>query len=74
MEKHVSMQVDFFGERTAVKEMRKFYRWYLRSFQGIKKFRAALSVAETYREVMEMLAALREELLENGRGAAQKAS
>ena len=74
MERHVSMQVDFFGERTAVKEMRKFYRWYLRSFQGIKKFRAALSVVETYQEVMEMLAALREELLENGRGAAQEAS
>jgi tRNA-dihydrouridine synthase B len=74
MQRHIAMQVDFFGAWTAVREMRKFYRWYLRSFDGVKKYRAALSLAETYPEVMEILAALKEELLENGRGTAQRAS
>lgn len=74
VQRHIAMQVDFFGARTGVREMRKFYRWYLRSFDGVKKYRAALSVAETYPEVMEIVAALKEELLENGRGTAQKAS
>ena len=74
MERHVAAQVGFFGERTAVLEMRKFYRWYLRSYDGIKKYRAALSVAETYREVADIIASLREELSEHGRDAAQRAS
>jgi tRNA-dihydrouridine synthase B len=74
MERHIAMQVDFFGEWTAVREMRKFYRWYLRSFPGVKKYRAALSVAETHAQVTAVIAALREELHEHEGSAAQKAS
>jgi tRNA-dihydrouridine synthase B len=74
LERHIAMQVDFFGERVGVREMRKFYRWYLKSFEGVKKYRAALSVAETRSRVIETVAALREELEEHGRSTAQKAS
>jgi tRNA-dihydrouridine synthase B len=74
LERHVKLQVEHFGERTGLREMRKFYRWYLRSFEGTKKYRPVLMGLETYAGVAEVIPRIREELEENGRGAAQIAS
>jgi tRNA-dihydrouridine synthase B len=66
LERHVKLQVAYFGERTGIKEMRKFYRWYLKSFKGIKKYRGELNVAETCAEVLECLVRIGEGLEKNG--------
>ena len=73
-ERHVRLQVAYFGEHVGVREMRKFYRWYLRSLEGARFYRPALTTAETCGEVLEIILRMREELKENGRGEAQKAS
>jgi tRNA-dihydrouridine synthase B len=72
--RHVSLQVRFFGERTGIREMRKFYRWYLRSLEGVRAYRPALTGAETEREVLDLLRRIREEQEDNGRSAAQRVS
>ena len=72
--RHVKLQVAHFEERAGISEMRKFYRWYLKSFEGIKKYRGELTGVETCAEVLESLMRIREELEENGRSAPQKAS
>jgi len=74
LERHLKLQVEHFGERTGIREMRKFYRWYLRSFEGIKKYRPVLTVVETSPEVVDILHRVREELVEHGRGESQRAS
>jgi len=74
LERHLKLQVDHFGELSGIREMRKFYRWYLRSFEGAKRYRPALTSLETYTEVAEIIPRMREEIEENGRGAAQIAS
>ena len=74
LERHLKLQVASFGERIGVREMRKFYRWYLKSFEGIKKYRGELTGAETCAGVLEIIVRIREELEENGRSAPQKAS
>ena len=74
IERHLALMVDFFGEDRGVREMRKFYRWYLRSFDDIRKYRAALVIAPRARDVAALVAAMREELRGNGRSEAQEAS
>ncbi|MGD1049359.1 MAG: tRNA dihydrouridine synthase DusB [Candidatus Krumholzibacteriaceae bacterium] len=74
LERHVSLQVAYFGEQVGVREMRKFYRWYLRSLEGAGYYRAVLTTAGTCREVLGIVLRMREELKENGRDEAQKAS
>jgi tRNA-dihydrouridine synthase B len=74
LERHVRLQAAHFGEVVGLKEMRKFYRWYLKSFEGIKKYRGELTGAETRDEVLDIITRIREELEEHGRSAPQKAS
>jgi tRNA-dihydrouridine synthase B len=74
LERHVRLQTAHFEEATGIREMRKFYRWYLKSFEGIKKYRAELTSAETREGVLEIIERIREESVEHGRGAAQTAS
>lgn len=68
--RHARLMIEFFGEQTGLREMRKFYRWYLRSFEDVKKYRAALSTAESAAEVAGIIADLREERGLHGRSAA----
>jgi tRNA-dihydrouridine synthase len=70
----VRLQTAHFDEATGIREMRKFYRWYLKSFEGIKKYRAALTSAETRAGILEIIERIREEDVNHGRGAAQTAS
>jgi tRNA-dihydrouridine synthase B len=74
LERHLKLQVDHFGEFSGIREMRKFYRWYLRSFEGARKYRSALTGVETYAEAAEIIPRMREEFEESGRSAAQTAS
>ncbi|HVO77081.1 MAG TPA: tRNA-dihydrouridine synthase, partial [Candidatus Bathyarchaeia archaeon] len=74
LERHVRLQMEYFGEHVGVREMRKFYRWYLKSLAGARHYRSTLTGAETCRGVLEIIQRMREELEENERGAAQKAS
>jgi len=73
LERHVKLQVAHFGEPVGIREMRKFHRAYLKSFEGVKKHRGELNGAETLAEVLEIIAGIREELEENGRVAPQEA-
>jgi tRNA-dihydrouridine synthase B len=74
LERHLALQVGFFGEVAGIREMKKFYRWYLRSFEGARSYRPALTAVETQAEVRDILVRIREEFEKNGRSATQKAS
>lgn len=74
LERHVKLQAAHFGEGVGLREMRKFYRWYLKSFEGIKKYRGDLTAVGTCAEVLGIVARIREELEENGRSASQETS
>jgi len=74
IERHLALMVDFFGEERGVREMRKFYRWYVRSFDDVKRYRALLVTAPTAREASSIIAGMREELPGHGRSAACEAS
>jgi tRNA-dihydrouridine synthase B len=64
MERHVRMEVEWKGERAAIVEMRKQYRWYLRGIDDIKRYRSELSQAESLAETVSILEAIREECRE----------
>ena len=64
MERHLRMEVDRKGERVAVMEMRKQYRWYLRGIDDIKRYRSGLSQVENLTGVISIFEAIREECRE----------
>lgn len=64
MERHVRMEVEWKGERAAIVEMRKQYRWYLRGIDDIKRYRSRLSQAESLPETLSIFEAIREECIE----------
>ncbi|MFO7915242.1 MAG: tRNA dihydrouridine synthase DusB [Candidatus Krumholzibacteriales bacterium] len=61
-EKFVRMEVEYKGERLAVLELRKHYRWFIRGYRGIKEYRARLAESETMEEVLSILQQIREEI------------
>ena len=61
-EKFVRMEVEYKGERLAVLELRKHYRWFIRGYRGIKEYRARLAESETLEEVLSILQEIREEI------------
>ena len=65
IKEHLSLEIEWKGERTALLEMRKHYRWYLRGVCGIKRFRASLSRAEGREEVCRLLDAMKKECRES---------
>jgi len=52
------MEADWKGERQAVVEMRKHYRWFLRGIPGARVYRARLSAAETLAQVEAVISEL----------------
>ena len=58
--RHAKMQIDFKGEYTAIREMRKHAAWYTAGYKNSSKLRARVCEVETY----EGLEALFEEVLE----------
>ena len=61
IKEHLALEIEWKGERTAVLEMRKHYRWYLRGACGIKRFRIALSRTESSEEVYRLLDTMKKE-------------
>jgi len=61
-EKFVRMEVEYKGERLAVLELRKHYRWFVRGYRGIKEYRMRLAESETMEEVLSILGQIREEI------------
>jgi tRNA-dihydrouridine synthase B len=64
IEKHVRIAMDWKGQRRALLEMRKHYRWYLRGISGIKKYRSVLSRVENPGDVFAILDSIKEEHVE----------
>ena len=64
MKEHLALEIEWKGERTALLEMRKHYRWYLRGLCGIKRVREALSRAESVAEVGRLLDNMKKECRE----------
>ena len=58
--RHARMQIDFKGEYTAIREMRKHAAWYTAGYKNSSKLRARVCEVETYEE----LEALFDEVLE----------
>ena len=58
--RHARMQIDFKGEYTAIREMRKHAAWYTAGYKNSSRLRARVCEVETYEE----LAALFDEVLE----------
>lgn len=72
--RHARLMVEWFGPETGVREMRKFYRWYLKGIGGAKKYRSILPSAPDAAAVAAALAAMREELVGHERDEAAEAS
>jgi len=53
--KHTHMNVEEFGERKGILEMRKHYGWYFKGFDGAKELRKKLVRVETSKEIEKLL-------------------
>ncbi|MCK4539116.1 MAG: tRNA dihydrouridine synthase DusB [Candidatus Krumholzibacteria bacterium] len=62
LSRFLEMEIAWKGEKLALLEMRKFYRWFLRGHPGMKKYRMSLVTAETREAVLGHLSMLREEI------------
>ena len=52
--RHARMQIEFKGEYTAIREMRKHAAWYTAGYKNSSKLRAKVCEVETY-EALEAL-------------------
>lgn len=55
MLRHGRMMMDFKGEYTGIREMRKHVSWYTFGFPGAAKLRDKVNHTETYRQLQELL-------------------
>jgi len=58
MEDHARRQIDFFGEETGMRQMRKWCTWYTIGFHGSARARAALVRVRTLEDMRTVLAEL----------------
>ncbi|MDZ7859456.1 MAG: tRNA-dihydrouridine synthase [Candidatus Krumholzibacteriota bacterium] len=65
LQRFIRMEVDLKGERTAILQMRKCYRSYIRDYRGMKDYRERLSHSESLSDVLAILDELREEIRVN---------
>ena len=59
MERHIELMVEYKGERTAVREMRKHLSWYTAGLPRSSDFRRRVNAAETSEELRGLLSLLR---------------
>ena len=64
------MEEEWKGERRAVVELRKQYRWFLRRLPDVKHYRMRLSTAESIAEATEIICELREDIGKRWTGTA----
>ncbi len=62
MMKLAGLEVEWKGERRAVVEMRKQYRWFLRGLPDVRDYRMRLSTAGSMAEVTGLISELEEEM------------
>jgi tRNA-dihydrouridine synthase B len=74
VERHLLLEAAFMGEWAAVRSMRRFYRWYLRAYDGARRWRVQLCMAGSVAEVRGIIDDLRKELGIHGGDTAQAAS
>lgn len=55
MLRHARMMVDFKGEYTGIREMRKHLAWYTQGYPGSSKLRGKVSEVETYSDIEQLL-------------------
>jgi nifR3 family TIM-barrel protein len=55
MIRHLTMMVEYKGEKTGVVEMRKHIAWYLKGLPGSARMREAVFKMESYKEIKEFL-------------------
>ena len=55
MLRHTRMQLEFKGEYTGMREMRKHIAWYTAGFPNSAKLRDAINAVETYQELEALL-------------------
>lgn len=54
-ERHVRDMMDHYGERTAVKLVRKHLSWYSKGFDRSAEFRVAVNTSGSYQEIKELI-------------------
>ncbi|PLX29985.1 MAG: tRNA dihydrouridine synthase DusB [Alphaproteobacteria bacterium] len=54
-ERHVRDMMDHYGERTAVKLVRKHLSWYSKGFERSAEFRVAVNTSGSYQEIKELI-------------------
>lgn len=62
--RHVQAQIEFCGEERGIKEMRKHLTWYLKGFPGAAQARDRINKARTQGEVLALLDAYEQNLLQ----------
>lgn len=55
MLRHAKMQLEYKGEYTGIREMRKHVSWYTAGFPNSAKLRAAINMVETYEQLEALL-------------------
>ena len=55
MLRHAKLQMEYKGDYTAIREMRKHVAWYVKGMKGAAKFRAQINQVESYEELEELL-------------------
>lgn len=56
--KHLDLAIEYKGEYTAVREMRKHFAWYCKGLRGATRVRAAINQAVTRHELLAALASI----------------
>lgn len=53
--RHAGMEIEFKGEYTGIREMRKHVAWYMSGFPGASRIRETVNYIETYKELEELM-------------------
>ncbi len=61
-ERLLDLEIEWYGERPGILELRKFYRWYFRGHSGMREYRQRFTAADSRAEVVFILKELREEI------------
>ena len=56
--KHLDLAIQYKGEYTAVREMRKHFAWYCKGLKGASRVREAINQAVTREELLAALASI----------------
>ena len=59
MKKHLSMNIEFFGENSGVIKFKKFYLWYIRGLPGIRRIKNDVLKVKTENEMHELMEKIR---------------